>query len=362
MNLWNILCWGPIEALSNGYFVREYSLLELLSRSKTNKLILLIEYTEDIKTYKVSKLGNLNTIKISVPGNFTKSRLKYFKFFIYQIINTLRFFYIFKKSKAIIVGGVGFLPSTLIIKLLSPKSVIIADPQMMLTEREMRTYKRLPLLLLLKFVEGLFLKTSNFTIAISSEMKSYIVNNFNYPVTRIFVIPHKLPKKFGFITCRNKKEFDVIKLAFVGDLLATHNLISARYLINALSILKMFIKKNVELLLIGRNNENIVQNLRSYAISRSVIENVKILGFVEDLDEVLCDADILLAPVFTMSGVSTKMLYYLRFKDKIILASREALEGIERLSNNVVVADGPVDFINKFLMILNKNYGENLNN
>ena len=57
-----------------------------------------------------------------------------------------------------------------------------------------------------------------------------------------------------------------------------------------------------------------------------------------------------------MSGVSTKMLYYLRFREKTIIASREAVEGIEHLvatHGKVVIAENPKDFAKKLLEVVN---------
>jgi len=361
-----IISWGPVESLRNGHFIRVYNLLKLLS--SITKRLLLFEYTEDLSKpqyYTTKPLTRLKTVKISLPGNETRHKLylfKLFKFVLYQIINTIILVNLIDKCKYIIITGELFWASAMIIRFFRRGAIIIYDPQMLLYERE---YKRgnLTLSILLKIFTKFEFKIANFIISISDEMTKMLITDLNIAKERVFTIIHTIPHELlPQQHCEKTTRDNIVRMAFFGSLTMRQNLEAALFLINALSFITKLINKPIELLLIGAISENELKTLTRAISLYNVEKYIKILGYVKDPSQVLCDADIFLAPMFTMSGVSTKMLYYLRFKDKIILASREAVEGIGTLSNNVVIANGPTDFIKKLLIVLNEYNKDNVNN
>lgn len=352
-----IICWGPIEALSNGYFIRVYSLVESIVQYLKKPLVV-IEYSEDLssKPYEVIVLSELPAVKIQVPGNekhISNAFLKYMRFLLYQIVNTFRLRRILRKFHAIIVGSELFTPTFLLIKLLSKNTIVVADPQMLLSEREERVGRNF-LAVFLRFFEKMYFKNSSFIIAISKNMKSIIIRRFDIPSEKIAVIPHSLPKKLlRTQLCENGKiNNNITRLLFVGSLKARQNLEAVIFLIRVIPIVLSQSNKNVELVIAGPVDEEVYRYLRDLSEAHGVSKHVKILGYVENLDEVICESDVLLAPMFTMSGVSTKMLYYLRFPSKTIIASKEAIEGIEELAKrrrSIIVVEKPRDFILKLL-------------
>lgn len=357
-----IISWGPIESLSNGYFIRVYALAELLSK-KINRKLFIIEYTENLNVqerYKVRRLKDLsNTVKILVPGNETSNQniIKYIKLIIYQFINLVKLRTLLSKMEAVIVGGVPFSLSLLILRVMNNKLIIIADPHMLISEREERAGRKV-LAHILRILETFYFKKSDLILAISADMKDKIIRYYNISPTKVIVVPHILPRKLANLPrCRRKAKAEnshakTITLAFVGSLRASQNLEAALFLISIMPLLLLKSNRLINLILIGAVGEKEKRVLRKIASRKRVLNNVKIMGYVKNLDDVLCDADILLAPMFSTSGVSTKMIYYLRFRDKLIVCSKEALEGLEYLtgkSKNIIVAENPKDFVLKLL-------------
>ena len=355
-----VISWGPIESLSNGHFIRVYTLTGLISK-KLNKVLIIIEYSENLipqESYKAKLLKKLNNVmKIPVLGN-EKSKIniftKYIRFLIYQFINILKLRNLISRVNAVVIGGELFLPSLLILRLLNRRLIIIADPQILLSEREQRDGRNF-LAFSLRQLEKLYFKKSDIIIAISNEMKNKIVNWYRMPTDKIVIIPHILPRELlRAPECPPKKSLNSrpIRLAFVGSLRLRQNFEAAVFLISIMPILMLSIRRPLELMLIGNANEEEEKLLKDLANKKGVLDNVKILGYVQNLDNVLCKADVFLAPMFATSGVSTKVLYYLRFRDKTILISREATEGLESLireSRNAIVANSPKDFILKLI-------------
>jgi len=359
-----IVCWGPIETLSNGYFIRVYSLTEAISKH-LRRPVIVVEYDEQNlqKPYSKEILKDVYAILVHVPGNEKYLHItlaRYPRFVLYQIINTIRLVKLFTNLDAVIIGGELFVVSSLLLKLLTKDTAIIADPHMLLSEREHRRGRKL-ISYILKILEKIYFRMSDYIIAISNDMKYKITSIFNINSKKIIVIPHMLPSHLSEIsekkTCneRIQERTNDVKLAFVGTFEANQNLEAAIFLILTLSIILSIIKKNIKLLLIGKISDTKRKLLKDIATRLGVSKNVEITGYVDHLDNILCNADILLAPMFTMSGVSTKMLYYLRFKNKIILASREAIEGLGyliRKHGNVVVAEDPTDFVIKLARVI----------
>lgn len=364
-----IICWGPIESLRNGYFIRVYVLIEklvsLFIRSSKNENIKIyeIEYSEDLKApYNMVRLGKLSkapleVIKIRVPGNekYLKGLFKNIRFFVYQIINSIKLIYIIRKINIIFIEGESFLPSLLLIKLINRKAIIVSDPHMLLSEKEKRS-GRVFASKLFYFIEKIYLKLSNIIIAISDKMKYNIINEFKIYNDKIIVIPHLLPNNLlNTPICRGKNNASVIKLAFMGSLNARQNFEAVMFLLSVVPFLKSVAKKRIELVIIGGIDDDVRKALNKVIEEKGVLDSVVFTGYVEDPDMFLCDADVLLAPMFTMSGVSTKVLYYLRFRDKIILVSKEAVEGLEHLiskRNDVVVANTPIDYARKLIKVV----------
>jgi glycosyltransferase involved in cell wall biosynthesis len=189
-------------------------------------------------------------------------------------------------------------------------------------------------------------------------MKELVVDNFKASKDRVFVIPHTLPEEYYVPPpgeCRCSTSMDAINLVFVGDMTIRHNVDAVRFLLRILSYVKAYVGRPFTLHIVGRVNDTVRSMIERLVCDYGLERHVRLWGYVEDIDEVLCCMDVLLAPMFTMSGVSTKMLFYLRFKDKIILASKEAVEGLEHLAErhgHVIIAETPADIAIKLYKVL----------
>jgi len=354
-----IICWGPVETLISGYSIRIYSLTEVLS--KIFKVIYLLEYTEKPfgkNTYMFSRTPIADNVrKMLLPGNekvCPSLWLKYFRFVLWQGLNTLKLRNLIKKLDVIILGAELFLPTLILLSLKvgGKRPIIIADPQMLLSEREYRRGHKVFAKLLTIWEKVLF-KRSDGIIVLSQQMMDKIkaILGSNYGKTML-IFPHMLPKDYRRrIICRDKRRKGEVTLAFVGKLSAKHNLESALLLIKLVgSICNEVRNKSIKLYLIGEYDEPTREVLLGEIkrLKSQHVVQIELTGYVKNLDEFICkNVNVLVAPMFTMSGISTKMMYYLRFEGKIIVASREACEGLEDIiikHQNVIVAYTPSEF------------------
>lgn len=358
-----VIAWGPIDSLSNGYFIRVYKLVEIFT-SILKKPVVVIEYTELPRDdfYSINVLDELHALRINVPGNEKKCKfkfLKYIRLFMYQFINMFRLRYLFRYIDVLVIGGVLFTPSLILVRIFRRnrrnRLVILADPHMLFFEREERRGRRLRSLLL-RLIESFYMKNCNYVLSISYSMKNRIAESLALNASRIIIVPHLLPEKISSnIKCGETASGESLKIAFLGTYEADQNFEAAKFLITILPIVKRYSGRHVQLLLVGKISAERADLLRRLAERLGVSSDVILTGYVSDPAKVLCEAKVLLAPMFTMSGVSTKMLYYLRFRDKLIVASREAVEGLEHLVNKhgcVVVADGAIEFVRKLVEVI----------
>jgi glycosyltransferase involved in cell wall biosynthesis len=226
---------------------------------------------------------------------------------------------------------------------------------MLLSERELRRNRKI-FARLLAIWEKILFKCSDGIIAISPQMVESIKKISNLE-NKVVLIPHILPKPFrNDIICKQKPCKNIIGIGFVGDLRAKHNLDSALFLIDCFKYIKKIIgDKDIKLYLVG-SYDLLTMKILLNKIGKEDLQlnnQIIITGFIANLDDFICNnIDILVAPMFSMSGVSTKLLYYLRFKDKIIIASKEACEGLEYIvakHRNVITASTPKEFSRKLL-------------
>lgn len=105
---------------------------------------------------------------------------------------------------------------------------------------------------------------------------------------------------------------------FLGNLVAKHNLTAARWCVQELAPL---LPAACDLILAGVGTEKLV-------IDAGQPRQVHGLGFVENIDELVAEAEICLAPLLSGAGVKTKVLHYVAL-GRPVIGTETAFEGIE---------------------------------
>lgn len=101
---------------------------------------------------------------------------------------------------------------------------------------------------------------------------------------------------------QNNFKYNKNELCFLGDMSYVHNYDACKYLIRV--ILPKLLKKNPNFIfkIIGK-----ADNIKLHELCRDN-KNVKIMGFVEDLEKELCTSLAMTCPILTASGIQTKIL------------------------------------------------------
>lgn len=133
------------------------------------------------------------------------------------------------------------------------------------------------------------------------------------------------------------------EILYYGDMTVYHNIKGLKWYVD--NVLPEILKEeNVELTVIGK----ISQKDKEY-ISK---DNVNVLGYVDDLDEYISRADLVIAPIFTGAGVKIKVINTLS-KGKILLTTTKGIEGTSFKDNvHLFVSDTKEECISKTLEII----------
>jgi hypothetical protein len=105
-------------------------------------------------------------------------------------------------------------------------------------------------------------------------------------------------------------------VVFVGTLGAKHNLVAAEWIIQKL--VPQLEGSRARVVMAGRDTDRLVTSS----------PNIRLLGFVEDVSEVIAGASVCIAPLHAAAGVSTKILDYIHQGSRV-LATPVAAVGLE---------------------------------
>lgn len=109
---------------------------------------------------------------------------------------------------------------------------------------------------------------------------------------------------------------------------------------------------NIELVVVGKGMEYLNEKY-------SNLENLKVYGYVEDLGEKYIEADAVVLPILSGSGMKTKTAEAMMY-GKFLFATTEALEGYEEYINEKFVRK--CDSVEKFIHEINLYFKEENNN
>lgn len=149
-------------------------------------------------------------------------------------------------------------------------------------------------------------------VAISAVEAAYWARLFPRSREKLAVVDHAVPSEPRAAAPESRRSASVL---FVGDCRAKHNHAAARW---TLEHLAPALAGRARLVLAGSGTEDMATDA----------PDVELLGFVEDVSEVIARAEVCIAPLSVGAGVKTKMLDYVRQGCRV-LATPVAMEGIE---------------------------------
>ncbi len=149
-------------------------------------------------------------------------------------------------------------------------------------------------------------------VAISAVEAAHWARLFPGARGKLAVVDHAVPSEPRPAAPKSERGPSVV---LVGDCRAKHNYAAAQW---TLEHLVPALAGRARLVLAGSATEDMATDA----------PEVELLGFVEDVSEVIARAEVCIAPLLTGAGVKTKMLDYVRQGCRI-LATPAATEGIE---------------------------------
>jgi hypothetical protein len=357
-----VICFGPIESKSNGYFIRTWSIVNELS--KKNKIVVLefpekkYIYDKKTKNIKIIKLlGNYITKKSRISNLLTFDPIHVLKFEVFSFFELIRKSNYIKESDIIFVEG-GLIPFSFILGKIFRKKIIfdtgclnVLTAEGFKKSKKVVYYLRKILWTILEYFE---VKISDYIIVVSKDELNFLKYNWGFTNKKIFVVRNpvilenkKIDKK---MLKKIKEKYNLYNkkvVLFIGNLKSVQNREAAKFIIKmAHNFLKY---KDIVFLIVGEGNEQ----FEDYP------ENVIFTGYVDSVEEYIEISDLCIAPLTTGAGTKLKMLYYLKHNKKIVCTPK-AIEGFEIKSKLIHICN--IDLFEEcILKTINKNVIERKN-
>lgn len=196
-----------------------------------------------------------------------------------------------------------------------------------------------------RIIERVIIASASLIIGVSDKVKLSICRKYPRASDKLVVAPimsHSLNRNNEFLTSNINQDSrkEMLTLVFVGDCRYPPNSSSVRYLVNEVVPKLDYTGIEYQLFIVGA---------RSDKLDLISGKNVKFLGPVEDLEEVLNNSDIGLAPSTTNGGLSVKVVEYLTHGLKVIATPEAAYGVISNAQLEVVRLDDFANTIQSYL-------------
>jgi len=216
------------------------------------------------------------------------------------------------RSDVVVVESALLLPAVV---LAGPRRPIVWDT----TELETLHYGRLPtsLSVLVKqmiwyLLERWSIRKADVVVAISAAEAEHWTRLFPGSREKLMVVDHAVLSEPKVGAPESERSASVV---FVGDCRAKHNYAAAQW---TLEYLVPVLAGKARLVMVGSGTDSMATGS----------PDVELLGFVEDVSEVIAHAQVCIAPLLAGAGVKTKILDYVRQGCRVV-ATPVAMEGIE---------------------------------
>ncbi|MDZ5129145.1 glycosyltransferase [Clostridium perfringens] len=144
----------------------------------------------------------------------------------------------------------------------------------------------------------------------------------------------------------SKEINNTVNIMFLGNLEYKPNNDAAKFLLN--EVVPLLNKDNISYKLF------IIGDKASINIKKFESDNIKITGFVEDLDFYYNKCDIMVAPIFSGGGTRTKILESMA-KGTVVISTNKGCEGINNIvdGKNILIANNAKEFVEKISFCIN---------
>ena len=354
-----IVSFGPVDSLTNGYFVRTQYLVDLLREKLiTTKRLELVSVgvgTPKVDTANISRAHFFVTVP--VVGRMSKILFSFDPFSVIAMqvqlpLMIFRNIKLYIKSDVIIVVG-GLLPFALVLGRFFGKRVIL-DTHSINTDIALKIQEKKPFIGHLRrwFWSPLeyFLFHLCHQIIVVSKSDGELAKNIFGIDSEIFVV---VENKTSLLNDDYDEKVKVIRkmlrlnnkyvVLFVGNLNAIQNSEAVDWILKKLAP-DFTLDSRVRFVVVGSNPQRIKNT-----------SNVLFTDFVDELAPYIAMADICIAPLSVGGGVKTKMLDYIVMNKKI-LATAVAMEGIDLSTSGEVEVLKLDDFPRVIALCVDRNF------
>lgn len=191
------------------------------------------------------------------------------------------------------------------------------------------------------YVEKKCLKIVDKLLFISQDEKKYFERKYPNYLKKYEWLPPICSVNDEFNMTYTNKNF----ILYYGDLTVSHNIIGIkRFIENVYK--KLYKNTGINLKIVGKiqdNDRKILEN----------IEGVDVLGYVDDLDEIINESKFIIAPIYTGAGVKIKVVHAIG-KGKILITTPKGIEGTGLKKDiNVLSAENYNEYYNYCIRALN---------
>ena len=294
-----MISFGPIEARTNGYFIRSFHIVKSLLN--LGHKVYILEFPEnEITINEIEGIDKKNIEFIHLRGNkvrgnkfklkrrFTFDPFHITKFQLCSLVELIHFRKYFRKSDVIFVEGCLFPSAILLSKLFGKK--ILLDTHCVNKLLAIGYKGRKPLIYLIRkylwdILERFSTNLSDLVIAVSEKEKKFIEEEYKIRESNISVIPNvvEIPKKksVNFELEKLKKKWGLenkLIITIVGELESVQNKDAAECIINELAPYFWENMRDLIFLIVGKGGEFIKCNCSIKSGRRNKDKSARIYG------------------------------------------------------------------------------------
>jgi len=331
-----VVCPYPISNPQNGGQLRSLELFKTYAR--VSDKIVLFSKKSDLR----NQCNNLKYVEISDKNSFLTRLVKWFlKKLDFNFLNVnsrilFRFIYESLNADIIVFETLSTVELGFIVRLLSKRKLVVFDAHnveyKLSKARTVLGIETEEVLEKTRTIESNLSQYCNLVLTCSDMDKSILFDQNTLKSDRFLVVPNGTIRRS---IKRDQAKSTVCKILFVGDLRTQPNLEAAQFIGTHIS---SFLDKNqFGISIVGKSNTD--QNLEVE------FPDIHFMGYVNDLESIYLDTDIVLAPLLTGSGTRLKILEAMSYGIPVI-STKIGAEGIDVVDGkNIILAESSSDFI-----------------
>jgi glycosyltransferase involved in cell wall biosynthesis len=330
------VCPYPISNPQNGGQIRSLEIFKTFARFCDE--IVLFSKGSDLR----NQFSNLKFVQIPDKNSFFTAILKWFLrklHFNFLNVNSrilLRFIYESLNADIFVFETLSTVELGFLVRLLSKRKIVVFDAHnveyKLSKARTVLGIETEKILEKTRRIESNLSQYCNLVLTCSDIDKSIFFDQNTLKSDRLLVVPNGTIRRS---LKRDQAKSTLCKILFVGDLRTQPNLEAAQFIGTQIS---PFLDNNqFSLSIVGKSNTD--QNLEEE------FPDIHFMGYVNDLESIYLDTDIVLAPLLTGSGTRLKILEAMSYGIPVI-STKIGAEGIDVVDGeNIIIAESNTDFI-----------------